>query len=93
MIFSELVKNPAYSFNMWLAWILTIDQYIIQIYDNKDNSFFSQNLVDICREDVQGNKEAKKHVLILKVAISGPKSSLSFITFTNLHLMIGDGEI
>ena len=35
-VLPELVKYPAYDLNVRLSWVLSIDQYIIQIYNNKD---------------------------------------------------------
>ena len=35
-VLPKLVQNPAYGLNMRLSRILNIDQYVIQIYDNKD---------------------------------------------------------
>ena len=44
-------------------------------------------------EDSRSIRKAKRHDLIFKVSISGPKSCLLFITFTNPHSIIGIGEI
>ena len=78
---------------MWLAWIFGIDQYVIQIYGNKNIQLFSQNLVDISLEYSRSIKKAKRHDLVFKVAVSDLESSLSFITLTNSQSMIGIGEI
>ena len=78
---------------MWLAWIFGVDQYIIQIYYNKDIHFFSQNLVNIFLEDSRRIRKAKKHDLVFDVAISGSENGLKFINFVNSHPMIGISEI
>ena len=35
-MFPELVKYSVYGLNVRLSWVLNVDQYIIQIYNNKD---------------------------------------------------------
>ena len=33
---SELIKYPAYNLNVRLSRVFSIDQYVIQIYNNKN---------------------------------------------------------
>ena len=35
-VLPKLVKNPAYDLNVRLSGVYSIDQDIIQVYDNKD---------------------------------------------------------
>ena len=78
---------------MWLAWILGIDQYVIQVYNNKDIQLFSQNLVNVSLEGSRSIRKAKRHNLVFEVSVSGPENCLPFITFTNSHPIIGIDEI
>ena len=92
-IFLGLIKNPAYSLNIRLAQISGIDQYIIQIYDNKNISFFSQNLINVSLECSRSIRKAKRYDLILKMAIAGLEGCFLFVIFTNLYLVISISEI
>ena len=78
---------------MWLAWIFDIDQYIIQVYDNKNIQLFSQNLVNVSLEGSRSIRKAKRHNLVFKVSVFGLENYLSVITFTNLYLIIGIDKI
>ena len=35
-VLPEFVKYPAYGLNVRLSRVLSVDQYVIQIYNNKD---------------------------------------------------------
>lgn len=43
-VFPELIKNQAYSLHMWLAWIFSINQNIIQAYNKGMSSFLARIL-------------------------------------------------
>ncbi len=78
---------------MRLSWILSIDQDIVQVHYNKDIELFSKNLVDIALTIGGCIEKAERHYLVLKVAVSGAKGRLPFVTFLNLHSMIGTSQI
>ena len=82
-----------YNFNVWLAWILGVDQYIIQVYNNKDIQLFSQNLINIFLKGSQNIRKAKKHDLVFEISILDPESCFLFIIFTNFYLIIGISKI
>ena len=90
---SELVNYLAYGLSIRLSRILSIDQYVIQIYNNENILLFSQNLVDVSLEGDWSIKKAIRHDLILKIPILGPKRCLPLIAFINPYSMIGDGEV
>lgn len=83
VIFPQLVKNPAYDFHMWLACLLNINQNIVQIHYDKNVKFFNKDLIDIILKTDQGDKEFKKHDLVLEMSVPGTKDSLSFVTLSN----------
>ena len=87
-IFPKLIYNLAYGRNMSLAWILGIDQNIIQIHDNKNFQLFSQNLLDVSLKVGQSVKKTKKHDLIFEMTISSSERRLPFVAFTNPHPII-----
>ena len=82
-----------YCLDVAFSFIFGIDKDIIQIYNNEDIKFFYKNLIDVALECCWSVGQFKKHYLILEVAISGPKSGLSFISFANSHPVIGIGEV
>ena len=78
---------------MWLVEIFDIDQDIIQIYLNKDIKLLNKDLVDVALKTGKCVEKAKKHHLLLKMAVFGIKSCLSFVTFSNSYPIIGTSEI
>ena len=80
---------------MYIAFslILDIDENIVQVYNNRDVKFFYQNLVNIVLKNGQSIGQLERHYLIFEMAITSPKNCFSFITFSDLHSMIGISEI
>ncbi len=78
---------------MGLSWILSIDQDVIQVHYNKDIKLFSENPVDIDLKTGGCVRKAKGYYLVLKVTVSGVKSRLLFVIFSNPHLIISTGQI
>ncbi len=78
---------------MWLAWVLCVDQNLIQIHHNEGIKLFSKDLVDIALKTGWCIRKAKGHYLVLKVAISGVEGCLPFVTFSNPHSMVSTSEI
>ena len=78
---------------MWLTRVLGINQDVIQIYLNKNIKLFSKNFVDVALKTGRRIKKTKKYDLILEVIVSGIKSHLLLVTFSDSHLIIGIGEI
>ena len=91
LVFLELIEDSVYSFYVWLAWILNIDQNVVSIYDNKNIKFFSKNLVDIVLKTGWSMGKAKRHNLILEIVIPSLKSSLLLISFSNFYLVVNTG--
>ncbi len=93
--FFKLTKRPcfwrssiSYNFHVWLARVLSIDQNIIQIHHNKDIKLFNKDFIDIALKTGWYVGKAKRHNLILEVAISGVKNRLPLIVFLISHLII-----
>ena len=78
---------------MWLARIFDIDQNVISIYHNKDIKLLSKDLIDIASKTSWYIEKAKKHDLVLQVAVSGVKNNLLLIVFLDFLPMIGTSEI
>ena len=89
----ELVKYPAYGLNVRLSRVLSVDQYVIQIYNKKNIQLFSQNLVNVSLEGGRSIRKAKKHDLIFEITIPSLECRLPFIAFTNPYTIIDIGKI
>ena len=59
----------------------------------KTSSFFCQSLIDIALEHGRCVSKSKKHHLVLQIAIAGLKRRLLFVSFPNLHLIVGISQI
>ena len=49
-IFPQKVQYPPHAFHVTLTLILSVDEDVIQIHDDKDIELFYQDLVDIALE-------------------------------------------
>ena len=76
-----------------MAWIVDIDQYIIQVYNDNDIQLFSQNLVNIFLENSQSIRKAREHDLVFEVNISSFRHCFLFIASTNFHPIISICQI
>ncbi len=92
-MFPQLFQYPLHCLNVGLSWIFSIDQDIVQVYHKEDIKLFSENFVDVALKTGGCVKKAERHYLVFKVAVSGAKSRLPFVTFSNPHLMIGTSQI
>ena len=92
-VFPKVLKYPPNDFDVSLAGILSIDQDIVQVYNNKDIKFLGWDLIDITLEGSRRVRETKRYDLILKVAISSLKSRFLLVTFSDSHLMVCVGYI
>ena len=91
--FFQLVENLTYCLDVAFSLVFDVDGDIIQIHNNKDIKFFCKDLIYIALECCQSISQSKKHYLILKVTVSGPKSTLSLIFFANSHPVVGTSEV
>lgn len=92
-MFLQLVKNSMYNFHVWLAYLLNINQNIVQTYYDKDIKLFNKDLIDIILKIGRGVGELKWHDLVLKMAVPSTKNSFSFITLSNPHLIVGINQV
>ena len=78
---------------MSLAWVLFIDEDIIEINNDKNIKFLGQDLVNIALEASWCVRQPKKHYLILEMAVSSPKSRFLFIALFYPYSMVSACEI
>ena len=78
---------------MAFALIFGVDKDIIQIHNDEDIELIRKDLIDVALKYCRSISQSETHYLILEVAVSGPESSLSLISFTNSHPVIGTGKV
>ena len=76
---------------MFFALALSVNKDVIKVYYHKNVKFFYQDLVNITLERGWYISQSKRHDLVFKMAIVGPKGRFLFISFSNPHLMVGIG--
>ena len=73
-----------YCLDVAFAFILGVDENIIQIHNDEDIKLFRKDLIDVGLEYCRSVGQSKRYYLILEVAISGLENSLPLISFTTL---------
>ena len=78
---------------MSLAWVLGIDEGVIEINNDEDIEFLSQDLVNIALEAGRCVRQPKKRYLILEVAVLCLENRFPFIALFYPHLMVSTCEV
>ena len=78
---------------MAFSLVLSIDEDIIQIHNDKNIELFCKNLIDIALEFCRSVGQSKKYYLILEVIVSGPESRFPLIFFTKSYPVINIGKV
>lgn len=73
--------------------MLSINENVIQVYNDKNIELFHQNLVDIAVKNCWYISQAKRYYLVLEMVITDLENRLLFMTFLDSHLIISIGEI
>ncbi len=89
----QLVQNPSNDLYIFFAFVLSIDEDVIEVHYNENVEFFCQDLIDVTLKRGRCVGQSKRHDLIFEVAIAGPEGRLLLIAFLDLPLMIGIGQI
>lgn len=87
-MFFKLVKDLTNSFPVWLAWIFSVNQDIIQLHNDKNIRLFSENLINVSLKTDEGVRQVKKYDLVLKMTVSCLKCDFLFVTFANRYPVI-----
>ena len=87
-VFPKVFEYLLNGFDVSLAGIFSIDQDVVQVYNDKDIELLGQDLIDVTLKDSRSVRETKGHDLILKVAISSSKNHFSLVTFSDSHSMV-----
>ncbi len=78
---------------MFFIFVFGIDEDVIEVYYHKNVKLFYQDLINVALERGRYVGQSKRHDLILKVAITGPKGCFPFIAFLDPHSIIGIDQI
>ena len=92
-VFPQFLENLSDGIDMSLAWVLSVDEDVIEVNNDKNIEFLGQDHVNVALEACQGVGQPKKHYLVLKVAVSSPESRLPFIALFYPHPMVSTREI
>ena len=72
---------------------LRIDQYVVEVYDNKDVEEFPENVVDKRLPRRWCISKTERHNQIFVMSETGSKSRLPFIAFRDTYLIVRAGNI
>ncbi len=75
------------------AFILSVDEDVIEVHYDKNVELLYQDLVDVALKRDRCIGQSKKHDLIFEVTIVGPEGRLPFIAFPDPHLIAGIDQI
>ncbi len=89
----QLLQHLLNGFHTLFAFGFGIDEDVIEVYYHENVKLLCQDLVDITLEGSWYIGQSKRHHLILKMAIAGPKDCLLFVAFFDLYPMVDIGQI
>lgn len=75
------------------VYFFNIDQDIIWVDNDKNVQIFAKDFVNISLETCLSIRQTNRYYLVLKIAISGTKPGLLFITFFDPYPMINTGQV
>ena len=78
---------------MFLALVLGVDEHVIEVHYHENIELLCQNLGHIILERGRCIGQSKRYDLVLEVAIAGPESRLLFVAFSDLHSIVGIGQV
>ena len=78
---------------MSLVWVLSIDEDVIEVNNDKNIEFLGQNLVNIALETGRCAGQPKKYYLLFKVTILSLESRLLFIVLFYPNLIVSICEV
>ncbi len=89
----KLLQHLLNSLHVLLVFAFGIDEDVIKVHYYKNVELLCQNLVDIALECDRCVDQSERYDLVLEVVIAGPEGRLSFIAFSDPHLMVGIDQI
>ncbi len=76
---------------MLFSLTLSLDENVIEVYNNKNIELLCQDLIDIALKRGWCVGQVQMHYLVLEVAAMGPEGCFLIIAFSNPHPMVGIG--
>ena len=92
-VFLQFLENPLNSINMSLAWVLGVDEDVIEVNNDENIKFLGQDLVNIALEAGRCVEQPKKHYLVLEIAVSSLESRLPFIALFYPYPLVSIFEV
>ena len=92
-VFPQFLENPLNGIDVSMAWVLSVDEDVIEVNNDEDIKFLGQDLVNVALEAGRGVGQPKRHYLVLEVAVSSPESRLPFIALFYPHPMVSTCEV
>ncbi len=89
----QLVQHPLNGLYVLFAFVLGVDEDIIEVYFDKNVELFCQDLVDITLKRGRRVGQSKRHDLIFEITIAGLEGRLPFVAFPDPYSMIGISQI
>ena len=92
-VFPQFLENPSDDIDVSLAWVLGVDEDVIEVNNDKDIKFLDKDLVNGALEAGRGVGQPKRHYLVLDVAVSSPESRFLFIALFYPHPIVNTCEV
>ncbi len=92
-VLPQLVQHPSNSLDVLFAFILSIDEDVIEVHYNENVELLCQKIVNVALEYGRCVDQSTRYYLVLEMAITGPEDRLPFVSFPNSHSMVGIGQI
>ena len=92
-VFPQFLENLSDGIDVSLAWVLGVDEDVIEVNNDKDIKFLGQDLVNVALEAGRGIGQPKRYYLVLKVALASPESRLPFIALLYPYPMVSTREV
>ncbi len=89
----QLLQHLSNDFHVLFAFAFGIDKDVIEVQYHKNVELLCQDLIDIALKYGQYIGHFRRHYLVLKMAIAGPKSCFLFIALPNPYLIVGIDQI
>ncbi len=89
----QLVQHLSNGLYVLFAFVLCVDEDVIEVHYDKNVKLLCQDLVDVTLKRSRRVDQSKRHDLIFEVTIAGPEGRFPFIAFPDPHLMVGIGQI
>ena len=92
-VFPELLQNSPYACDMTILGIISVNQNVVQIHNDKNVELLSKNLIDKSLEAYKYVDSLEKHHLVLGVTVLNPECGLLLDLFVYSYSKVCTDEI